>query len=177
VFNDADVAFAQQMIMHHRQAVEMAEMAQSRAQDPRVKRLATQNKAEQQPQIETMTRWLQARGRPLPGTTPRMSPNMPGMTPTPKATQHMPSMTPHMPTPALQPSVSQMMNMRGVQFDWMFLNEMIAHHEEAVSLAKTELASGANPQAKQLAKSIQTSQSAQLIEMRKLLASASPAHT
>lgn len=54
-FNDADVMFAQMMIPHHREAVEMAEMAETRAADAEVKSLAGKIEQAQQPEIDTMT--------------------------------------------------------------------------------------------------------------------------
>lgn len=179
-FNDTDVTFTQQMIVHHQQAVMMAEMAQTYAQDPQVKQLAQQIEADQEPQIETMTQWLQAWGQPTPGVTSGM-PHMPSMTPRPSMRPHMPmtprpSMSPHMPMTPM-PDMSQMMGMHGPQFDQIFLTMMIAHHEGAVEMAQAELASGANPQAKELANSIVTSQTAQINEMRQMLASPSPAHS
>ncbi len=57
-FNDADVTFAQSMIMHHQQAIEMASMAESRAASTEVKDLAGKIKAAQQPEIDTMNDWL-----------------------------------------------------------------------------------------------------------------------
>jgi uncharacterized protein (DUF305 family) len=164
VFNDADAKFAQQMIVHHQQAVMMAEMAQTQAQDPRVKQLAQQIEAEQKPQIETMTRGLQAWGQPVPGMTP-----MPSMTPM-HSMIPMPSMTP-------QPNMSPMRGAHGAQFDQMFLTMMITHHQQAVEMARAELGSGANPQAKQLAQNIVTSQTAQINQVRQMLASPSPAHS
>ncbi|MBF8189096.1 DUF305 domain-containing protein [Nonomuraea sp. K274] len=53
-FNDADVMFAQMMSMHHEQAVELADLADTRAADKEVKALAEKIKASQEPQIETM---------------------------------------------------------------------------------------------------------------------------
>jgi uncharacterized protein (DUF305 family) len=60
--SDADVAFARDMIAHHRQAIAMAELAGGRAADPRVLDLAARIRAAQDPEIETMTGWLQDRG-------------------------------------------------------------------------------------------------------------------
>lgn len=57
VFNDADVSFAQNMIVHHQQAVEMADLAATRAAGAGIKAIAAQIKAAQQPEIDTMTRW------------------------------------------------------------------------------------------------------------------------
>src|SRR5688500_14913135 len=61
--NDSDVMFAQMMIPHHQQAVEMAELAATRASDPEVKELAAKIKAAQAPEIATMTGWLTAWGK------------------------------------------------------------------------------------------------------------------
>src|SRR5690242_7335349 len=68
-FNDADVTFAQSMIPHHQQAVQMAELADSRAASTEVKTLAAKIKAAQQPEIDTMTGWLTAWDQPtaMPG--------------------------------------------------------------------------------------------------------------
>lgn len=171
-FNDVDVAFAQQMIVHHQQAIAMAKMAQSRAQDPNVKRLAAEIEAAQGPEIQTMTSWLQAWGTPMPSMTPSMTP---GMTPSvhdmaPSSGGMMRSMPGMMP----QPDMSKMMDRHGAEFDRMFLQEMITHHQGAVDLAKIEQSSGANPDAKQLAKSIESSQTAQITQMRQMLGSPAP---
>ena len=57
----ADIAFAQLMSPHHQQAVEMADLAldPSAQASPRVLKLAEQIKAAQDPEIETMTGWLE----------------------------------------------------------------------------------------------------------------------
>jgi uncharacterized protein (DUF305 family) len=167
-FNDVDVAFAQQMIVHHQQAIAMAKMAQSHAQDPNVKRLAAEIEAAQGPEIQTMTGWLQAWGTPMPSVTPGMTPSMHGMVPSSGGMMRsMPGMMP-------QPDMSMMMDRHGVEFDRMFLQEMITHHQGAVDLAKIEQSSGVNPDAKQLAKSIESSQTAQITQMRQMLSSPTP---
>jgi uncharacterized protein (DUF305 family) len=164
IFNDVDVTFAQQMIMHHQQAIAMATIAQSRAQDPQVKQLAATIEAEQGPQIQTMTGWLQAWGKPVPTWTPGMTPpQMPA-----------PTMTPQMPTMNPQPDMSQMMSMSGTQFDRTFLQMMITHHQAAVAMARVEQAQGANSEARQLAKNIDTSQTAQIAQMQQMLGMPSP---
>jgi uncharacterized protein (DUF305 family) len=61
--NDADVMFAQMMIPHHQQAIEMSNMILAKSGvDPQVSDLATKIKTAQQPEIDTMTAWLQAWG-------------------------------------------------------------------------------------------------------------------
>lgn len=79
-FNDADVTFATDMIPHHRQAVEMAKLAETRAKSPEVKNLAVQILNAQDPEIQTMSGWLTAWGKPVPDDMSGMdmSGSMPG---------------------------------------------------------------------------------------------------
>ncbi|MBF6357833.1 DUF305 domain-containing protein [Nocardia higoensis] len=159
VHNDADITFAQEMIPHHRQAVMMADMAISRSTDPQLQDLAKRIQAAQEPEIATMTGWLQAWGAPVTGGghggphgggSPMMSsPMMPGMM-SDEQMSHMGAAT-------------------GAEFDQMWLNGMIAHHEGAIEMSRTELAEGANPDAKALAQQIIDSQQAEIDEMRKML--------
>lgn len=159
VFNDADVTFAQQMIPHHQQAIQMAQMAGNHSQNPRIKDLARRIEAEQQPEIQTMTGWLQAWGKPVPTSNPPMTPHMP-----------MPSM-PMAPMPGMasDQDMTQMMGMHGPEFDRMFLQMMTRHHQGAIDMARTEQAHGINPDAKQLAHNIETSQTAEIAQMQQLL--------
>ncbi len=62
--NEADVAFAQGMIAHHRQAIEMSEMALSKQASPEVKNLASRIMSAQEPEIDKMTAWLEAWASP-----------------------------------------------------------------------------------------------------------------
>ena len=57
----------------------------------------------------------------------------------------------------------------GPEFDTMFLQMMIAHHEGAIADAQTELAEGSNPQAKELAQQIVDDQRAEIAQMQQLL--------
>lgn len=157
--NDTDVQFLQQMIVHHQQALMMAKMAAQQAADPEVKQLAVEIDQEQTPEIEQMSSWLQQWGKPVPSMGPGMA--MPSMSP-PMGHGMMPSMGP-------MPDLGQMQSMTGEQFDQMFLQMMIAHHEGAVAMAKAEITGGANPAVKQLAQKIQASQTAQIQQMRQML--------
>jgi uncharacterized protein (DUF305 family) len=173
VANDADVAFDQQMIVHHQQGIMVADLAKERAESARVKQLATQIAAEQPLEIATMSGWLRAWGKPVPGAA---SPTPTGGgTRRPMPTMMPPSMTPMMPSVSPPPGMSGMMGMHGAAFDQMFLKMMIAHDEDGVAMAKTEQATGANPQEKQLARNIETSQTAQIAQMQQMLQSP-PAH-
>jgi uncharacterized protein (DUF305 family) len=164
-FNDADVMFAQQMIQHHRQAIQMAQMAPSHTQNPRVRQLAARIQAEQSPEIQTMTGWLHTWGKPVPTGMPGMMSPMPGMMGSPgpgMSGSPMPGMT-------SQQEMSQLMAHHGAHFDHMFLQMMIRHHQGAIEMARTEQSQGVNPAARNLARQIETSQTAEIAQMQQLL--------
>ncbi|XAS66960.1 DUF305 domain-containing protein [Micrococcaceae bacterium Sec5.7] len=146
--NGADTAFAQTMIPHHAQAVEMSEMMLKKQGIPAsVTALATKIKAAQGPEIETMTGWL---------TSWHESTQM--------SAGH--SMTGMMGGEDLK----KLDAAQGTEAARLFLNQMVAHHEGAVMMAKTENTNGKNADAVNLSKAIVTAQEAEIQEMRGLLA-------
>ena len=152
-FNDADVMFAQMMVPHHRGAVEMADLAATRASDAEVKSLAAKVKTAQQPEIDTMTGWLSAWGQPVPE---------PGMS--------MPSMAHGAMPGAMAPAdMAKLEAATGAAFDKQFLTMMIAHHEGAVTMAQDETKDGSNGDAKALAQKIITDQQAEITTMKAIL--------
>ena len=159
-FNDADVTFAQSMIVHHRQAVAMAAMADGHATSAAVEELAAKIKEAQQPEIDTMNGWLTAWGRPaaMPGMS--MGSDMDGM-------DHS-----SMPGMMSDADMDKLMNSHGAAFDKQFLTMMISHHEGAVAMARQETAQGSNPEALALARKIVADQQAEIATMRGLLAKA-----
>ncbi len=78
--DDQDVMFAQMMLPHHQQAVEMSDMllAKGDGVDPDVAALAKQIKAEQAPEITQLTSWLRAGGSPPSRCTPGPGTPCPG---------------------------------------------------------------------------------------------------
>ena len=153
-FNSADTMFAQAMIPHHQQAVEMAELADTRAVEPEVKQLATQIKAAQDPEIKTMTGWLSSWGQPT--TMPSGGHDMGGM--------HggMPGMMSDDDMAKLKAAI-------GRDFDKQFVQMMIDHHKGAIDMAKDEQAKGSDPDAKRLAGAIIETQQAEIDTMQKIL--------
>ncbi|BCJ53460.1 lipoprotein [Actinoplanes sp. NBRC 14428] len=153
-FNDADVTFAQAMIPHHQQAVQMADLADGRAADAEVKELAGKIQSAQQPEIDTMTGWLTTLGEPAP--EPHMS---------------MGSGMDHgsMPGVMTDADMSKLMGAKGAAFDKHFLTMMISHHEGAIEMAETEVAQGSDPEAKALAQKIITDQQAEIATMKTIL--------
>lgn len=149
--NAADLDFAQQMITHHRQAVQMAALAATRASSGDVRTLATKIKDAQDPEIETMSGWLTSWGESVPESMAGMdmSSDMPGM----------------MSTVAMD----ELKDSKGTGFDTMFLEMMVQHHQGAITMARTEKSKGAYGPARELAASVITAQSAEIERMNKLL--------
>ena len=158
--NDADVTFVQSMIPHHTQAVTMAKMAASHASSPAVKELATKIEAAQGPEIDIMTGWLKAWGKGSAAGSNGMD-GVGGMT---HGSSAMPGMMGDDQLKSLDAA-------NGAAFDQMFLTMMMAHHQGAIEMAKTQQAEGRNADAVTLAKKIEADQSAELAQMRDMLKS------
>ncbi|MFJ8506948.1 DUF305 domain-containing protein [Streptomyces avermitilis] len=156
-FNDADVTFAQQMIPHHQQAVEMAELADGRAFDPDVKDLAAAVEKAQGPEISTMRGWLKSWGRPGSSTAS----GMPGM-------QHGSGGT-DMAGMMSDEHMKALKAAQGTAFDKMFAQMMIDHHEGAITMAEDERKNGRNADAKKLAGTVITNQTAEIAKMNRIL--------
>ncbi|MFC8345169.1 DUF305 domain-containing protein [Streptomyces sp. NPDC057280] len=157
--NAQDVSFAQGMIPHHRQALEMAELAADRASSADVKDLAARIEKAQDPEIETMSGWLKAWGEDVPAATGSAE-SMPGMDH--GADAGMPGMMG-------DADMAKLEKASGEAFDTMFLTMMVEHHEGAVAMARTEKAKGAYEPATAMADDIVTGQTAEIEEMNKLL--------
>ncbi|MEU1891231.1 DUF305 domain-containing protein [Streptomyces pristinaespiralis] len=158
--NEADVSFAQGMIPHHRQAVVMSDMAETRAASDQVKDLAENIKKAQEPEIATMSAWLKAWGEKIPEGMGDME-DMRGM-------DHDNGRSP-MPGMMDEHQMDGMRNAEGKTFDTMFLTMMIKHHEGAIDIARTEKQEGAYGPAKKLADDIIVAQTAEISQMRMLL--------
>lgn len=149
--NAADVTFAQEMIPHHAQAIEMAKLATTHASGPQVKALAQKIEGAQDPEIKTMSEWLKAWGEDVPSTDKG---NVAG----------------HGSMPGMMGAddMAMLEKATGAEFDSMFVEMMIRHHEGAIEMAKTEQAEGKNAEAKALAAQIEKAQTAEISEMRTL---------
>ena len=151
-FNDADTMFAQMMIPHHAQAVTMSDIMLKKEGIPSaVTDLATKIKAAQGPEIEKMTGWLTSWGQPT---------QMPTDMPSAHSMEGMMG----------DDDMAKLETAQGGEAAKLFLTQMIAHHEGAVMMAKTETTDGENADAVQLSKDIVSSQEAEIQEMKDLLA-------
>ena len=151
--NTADIEFAQGMIAHHEQAIEMAEIAldPTVGASPEVIDLATRIKGAQDPEVELMTAWLTAAGEPV---AMDMSDG-----------HDMSSMDGMM----TAEQMDAMAALAGEEFDQMWLEMMIAHHEGAITQSETVKAEGSNVDVLALADQIITAQQAEITEMQSLL--------
>src|SRR3546814_148581 len=151
-FNDADVAFAQQMIPHHQQAVEMAQLAADRAERQEVKDLAARVEAAQAPEIARLEGWLGEWGEDLPMEGMDMDHGQDGM--------GMMS----------DKDMSMLESASGAEFDRLFLEMMVRHHSGAIDMAEEELRDGQHPGALEMAPEIKDTQEAEVADMEALLA-------
>lgn len=161
---DADVAFAQLMIPHHQQAIQMADLAAANATSPEVKALAVQIKAAQGPEITMMSRWLSDWGAP---------PVMPGTDPSGRPTDSMDGMDMGGVGPSGMMSdddISKLAMATGAAFDTMWLQMMITHHQGAIAMAEQVSTTTSNAQVKALADAVIAGQTAEIATMRQLLA-------
>jgi len=147
-FNDADVTFAMEMVMHHQQAIEMSDTLLAKdGVHSDVVALAERIKAAQGPEIETMNQWLEDWGQDT---------DMGGM-------DHGGGMMSEEDMAALEEA-------DGETASSLFLEQMIMHHQGAIDMAEAQIDNGQNPDAVALAQKIVEDQAAEIAEMQELLA-------
>lgn len=143
-----DVMFAQMMIPHHEQAVEMADVALDQSTSSvEVRQLAVDIKAAQDPEIETMRGWLEAWGAP----------------------QAAPSGMEHDSGMMADTDMGALADAEGAEFDRMWLTMMIEHHEGAITMAQDVLATTEDEEVKAMAEDIIAAQEAEIATMQALL--------
>lgn len=139
--------FAQMMIPHHQQAIEMADLALANpSTSADVKGLAEQIKAAQDPEIRTMNGWLRQWGAP---TTASMNHGTGGM----MSGEDMASLE----------------AATGSEFNRMWLQMMIEHHRGAVTMAQDVMSTTETPDVKRLAESVVEGQNKEIATMQGLL--------
>lgn len=156
--NDQDVTFAQNMIPHHAQAIEMAQLASTRALKPEVKQLATQIQAAQQPEIDTLNGWLRSWGESEVSGNGSSMGGMAGMDHGSSGGMGMMS----------DDVMNRLESLNGAEFDRLFLQSMIEHHTGAIEMAKTQQEKGKYEPAKTMASNIIATQQAEIDEMNRL---------
>ena len=155
--SEADVMFAQMMIPHHEQAIEMSDIILSKDDVPAdVTSLAEEIKAAQGPEIAQLTDWLEQWGEP---TQPE------GMDMDMGGDHDMAQMEGMLSEEDLQ----ELSDAPGPEAADLFLEQMIAHHEGAVAMAEDEVEDGSYQPAIDMARTIIETQQAEIDEMQGLL--------
>jgi uncharacterized protein (DUF305 family) len=154
--DSAEAGFARDMMVHHAQAVQMAEIVRDKTQSDDIRLLASDIALTQQAQIGIMQGWLQAWGLPITATEPAMAwmghpmdGPMPGMA-TPEEIDRLSEVPPDV-------------------ADVLFLRLMISHHQAAIPMAEALLKRSDRPEVRALAQSIDQSQRAEIETMKAML--------
>jgi uncharacterized protein (DUF305 family) len=162
-----DVGFAQDMTVHHQQAVEMASWERDHTTDPVLAQLSSDIEATQTGQIGTMQGWLELwNAAPLPvgGHMAWMTDAAHAHTPSPSGgVATMPGM-------ASGEELTALRNTTGPQLDVMFLQLMLRHHEGGVTMLEYAAERASVPQVRNLASQMLRSQTAESDYLRQLLA-------
>lgn len=145
-FSGSDIMFAQMMIPHHQQAVDMSTLAETHTTNPELLALAKQIKDAQAPEIKQMTTWIKSSGA---GMEMGHDMGMGGM--------------------LSEEQMTALGNAQGAEFDKLYLEGMIGHHEGAIHMAQM-VTDSSNAEAKQLGENIVKSQTAEIEKMKQMLA-------
>ena len=165
-YTEADVAFMHDMIPHHAQALIMSRLAPENDASPAIRTLAARIINAQQDEIRLMQRWLRRRGEPVPeveidgleltihglGDRMRHDHSMPGM--------------------LTDEQLEELAAARGQEFDRLFLQYMIGHHQGAVVMVENLFAqdgAGQDDAAFRLASDINVDQRTEIARMQRML--------
>jgi len=116
---DADIKFMQGMIGHHAQALEMVALIPSRTKRDLLRLLGERIDISQKDEIQMMQQWLSTRGQQVPGVNAMHAHGavlMPGM--------------------LTEEEMARLARAKDAEFDRLFLEGMIKHHEGALSMVK-----------------------------------------
>jgi uncharacterized protein (DUF305 family) len=149
--NADDVMFAQMMIQHHQQAVDLAAMAAVHTTNQAVRILAAKISAEQQPEIQAMKALLLQWD---------VDPNAMG-----DHGGHGSAMQGIVD----DATMTKLKSLNGPEFDTLWLQAMIGHHQGAIDMAKTEIAKGQSADMTAMAKTMVTAQQAEIDQMKQML--------
>lgn len=149
--NEADVEFVQGMIPHHEQAIHMSELAEKYANSPDAKRIASAITTKQEEEIKTMEKLLEEWGLEKEGEG---------------HDAHGGAMNPGM---LSDQQVRELEETRGVEFDKLFLKDMVQHHKGAISMAEEAEEKAENKEVEKLASEIKRGQEHEIEEMEKAL--------
>ena len=150
--NEDDVLFAQMMIPHHQQAVELTALVPDRSTNPDLIALAAKIAGEQEPEIGGMrallTQW-DVNAAEMPHESGHAGMAMQGMID--------------------DATMVKLDSLKGADFDALWLQSMINHHQGAIAMAKVEIADGKNVDMITMATNIVAAQEAEIDQMKQML--------
>jgi uncharacterized protein (DUF305 family) len=152
----ADAAFMQGMIGHHAQAIEMVALLKTRTASQDMQLLGLRIEVSQNDEIKLMQTWLRERGESVPS----------------EHAHHMAGAK-LMPGMLTKEQMSRLSASKGTEFDRLFLELMIQHHEGALTMVKELMASpGAGQESNLYAfvADVEADQSAEITRMRRMRA-------
>ena len=147
-----DLHFIDMMMMHHRQGIEMAKLAEEKAENPRVKAFATRTRAGQEkdiPMLQSMRdRWYK---------------DQPAM-------EHagMQGMSHDEMQKKMQEQMNDLRDNSGHGFDHQFVDLMAAHHKEAVTMAKEAIAKAEHTDVRTFARTMMNKQQREIGQLNNL---------
>jgi uncharacterized protein (DUF305 family) len=150
-FDADDVAFATNMIPHHQQAIDLSALVSDRSTNTGLVELSKRISAAQQPEIEVMkvllVQWNE----------------------NPDANSGHGGHDAAMQGMVDDATMTKLRSLEGAEFDKLWLESMISHHQGAIEMAKAEIANGDNVDAKNLAGRIVATQEAEIGQMKQML--------
>ena len=151
-----DARFMQDMIPHHHQAMQMAELVADRTNRPEIVDVAGRINVSQQDEIEFMQQWLRDRGERVPDPTAHHAMH----------TEHL------MAGMASPEQMADLAASESTAFDRLFLQLMITHHDGALTMVEELLeqpGSAFDPVLFEFTNSVTNDQSAEIERMNALL--------
>lgn len=168
--DSVDVGFAQDMTVHHGQAVEMSSVALSQAVDPEIRTLAYDVLTTQQSQIGTMQGWLMLWDKSQVSEQPMRWMKKLTTSQTPMSGHAMASDTPaRMPGMASTEELATLRRSSGPTLDTLYLQLLLRHHEGGIPMARLALEQAGVDSVRTLARQIVATQSAEAQTLRQML--------
>ena len=155
-YTEDDAVFMRDMIHHHDQAVQMAELVKDRTNRPELVAVAGRINASQADEIKFMQNWLRDRGESVPDASAHRGMDMQGT----------------MAGMASAADMARLATLKGTEFDRMFLSLMITHHDGALKMVDALLkrpGSASDPVLYQFTSDIKTEQKSEITRMSALL--------
>jgi uncharacterized protein (DUF305 family) len=145
-----DATWLAMMLAHHQQAVDLSDLPLEQTNNQEIKDLATQIRGAQYPEMEYMNGLLYEAGYLEPIDVQDHLTHMQGM--------------------LSSTEFDDLAQLRGAEFDQAFLAAMISHHEGAIDMCTTMLATGTSMTVKELAQKIIDAQTVEISQMKVMLA-------